>query len=117
MDAATHSLGSQCQDAYVLDSISLDVDARQLADLCRQYHITKLWFFGSVLRPDFRPDSDVDILVEFEIGKEPGLEFVDLREELARLLGRPVDLLTTTSLRNPFRRSEILRTRRLAYAA
>ena len=101
----------------MLDGICVAIDEERIVAFCRQHHIVKLWFFGSVLRDDFRPESDVDVLVEFERGMTPGWEFVDLRDELARLLGRPVDLLTVASLRNPFRRQEILRTRRLAYAA
>lgn len=101
----------------MLDGIGIEVDEERIADFCRRHHIAKLWFFGSVLRDDFRPNSDVDVLIEFEPGKTPGWEFVDLRDELTQLVKRPVDLVTVTALRNPFRRREILRTRRLAYAA
>src|SRR3954469_12766393 len=101
----------------MIASLGIPVDKRKVADFCRRHRIAKLWFFGSVLRPDFRSDSDVDVLIEFEPGEAPGLAFGDLRDELAQMLDRPVDLLTTGALRNPFRRSEILRTRRLAYAA
>ncbi len=100
-----------------LPAVKLPVDWNRVADLCRRYHILKLWFFGSVLRDDFRPDSDVDILVQFEEGKTPGFEFVTLIEELERIVGRPVDLMTEPSLRNPYLKREILRTRQLAYAA
>ena len=65
-----------------------------LAELCSRRHITKLALFGSVLRPDFRPDSDVDVLVEFEPGQTPGLAFFDIEAELSQLLGRRVDLNT-----------------------
>jgi hypothetical protein len=100
-----------------LPDVRIPVDWDRIADLCRRYHILKLWFFGSVLRDDFRPDSDVDVLVLFEEGKTPGFAFFTLTEELEEILGRPVDLLTEPSLRNPFRRHEIFRTRRLVYAA
>jgi predicted nucleotidyltransferase len=99
------------------EGLQISVDWDRIAELCRRYHILKLWFFGSVLREDFRPDSDVDVLVEFEVGKTPGLAFVDLQQELEKLVGRPVDLLTVPSLRNPYLRREIFRTRQLAYAA
>jgi predicted nucleotidyltransferase len=99
------------------DGVRISVDWDRIAELCRRYHILKLWFFGSVLREDFRPDSDVDVLVLFEEGKTPGLEFVTIVQELEEILGRPVDLLTEPSLRNPYRRREILRSRRLVYAA
>ncbi len=82
----------------------------------RKRHIRKLWLFGSVLRQGFGPDSDVDVLVEFDEGKTPGLAFFDLEEELAEIIGRPVDVMTEPSLRNPFLRHEILGTRRLVYA-
>jgi predicted nucleotidyltransferase len=65
-----------------------------LAELCRRRHITKLALFGSILRPDFRPDSDIDVLVEFEPGRTPGLAFIDIQAELSGLLGRRVDLNT-----------------------
>ena len=75
----------------------------QLADFCRRYHIRKLAFFGSVLRDDFRVDSDVDVLVEFEPGAVPGLAFFGLQEELSELLQRRVDLHTPASLSRYFR--------------
>ncbi len=65
-----------------------------LAEFCRRRHISKLALFGSVLRADFRPDSDVDVLVEFEPGQTPGLAFFDIEAELSELLGRRVDLNT-----------------------
>ncbi len=65
-----------------------------LAEFCRHHHIRRLALFGSVLRPDFRPDSDIDVLVEFEPGRTPGLAFFDIEAELSRLLGRRVDLNT-----------------------
>ena len=65
-----------------------------IEELCRRRHIMRLALFGSVLRPDFRPDSDVDVLVEFEPGHTPGLAFFDIQAELTRLLGRTVDLNT-----------------------
>ncbi len=65
-----------------------------LAELCRRYHISKLALFGSVLRLDFRPESDIDVLVEFEPGQTPGLAFFDIEAELSQLLGRRVDLNT-----------------------
>ena len=65
-----------------------------LAEFCRRRHIARLALFGSVLRADFRPDSDVDVLVEFEPGKTPGLAFFDIEAELSHLIGRRVDLNT-----------------------
>ena len=69
----------------------------KIADFCRRHHICKLAVFGSVLREDFRPDSDVDVLVEFEPGHTPGLAFFGMQQELSELLGRQVDLNTHRS--------------------
>ncbi len=74
-----------------------------LATLCHRYHIRRLAFFGSVLRDDFGPESDVDVLVEFEPGHVPGFGFVRLQRELSALLGREVDLHTYRSLSRYFR--------------
>jgi predicted nucleotidyltransferase len=72
----------------------LQVDKERLAEFCRRWHIRRLSFFGSVVRDDFRPDSDVDVLVEFAPGHTPGLAIVDAEEELSQLLGgRRVDLV------------------------
>jgi len=69
------------------------VDDAKLAEFCRKHHIRKLSFFGSAVRDDFGPDSDVDVLVEFAPGHTPGLSIVDVQDELSRLLGgRRVDL-------------------------
>jgi hypothetical protein len=79
-----------------------------LEDFCRRHHIQSLAFFGSVLREDFGPESDIDVLIEFEPGRVPGLEFVRMKEELSQLLGRRVDLNTPRSL-SPYFRGEVLR--------
>lgn len=72
----------------------IQVSRQELAAFCRKHHIQKLSFFGSVLRDDFQPDSDVDVLVEFVPGRTPGLEIVDIEQELSRLLGaRQVDIV------------------------
>ena len=65
-----------------------------IADFCRRHHIRRLALFGSVLRDDFRPDSDVDVLVEFQQGHTPGLDFFSMQDELSELMGRKVDLNT-----------------------
>ncbi len=86
----------------------IDVPADEIAEFCRRHHIRRLAFFGSVLRDDFRPDSDVDVLVEFEEGKTPGLAFFGMQEELSELLGRRVDLNTPGCL-SPYFRDQVLR--------
>lgn len=65
-----------------------------LERFCRRHHIRKLPLFGSVLREDFRADSDIDVLVEFEPGHTPGFGFFEMQEELSTLMGRRVDLNT-----------------------
>jgi len=75
----------------------------RIAEFCRRHHIKKLAIFGSALRPDFRADSDIDVLVEFEPGQVPGLAFFAMQEELSTILGRKVDLNTPQCLSRYFR--------------
>ena len=63
------------------------IDSERIAEFCRRHHIQRLRLFGSVLRDDFRPDSDVDVLVEFEPGHSVGWEIIDIEDELGRLFG------------------------------
>ena len=85
----------------------IEVPAKIIRDFCRRHHIRRLAFFGSVLREDFRADSDVDVLVEFEPGHVPGLAFFAIEDELSRILGRRVDLNTPQFL-SPYIRGEAL---------
>jgi hypothetical protein len=82
-----------------------------LAQFCRRNHIQRMSLFGSILRDDFRPDSDVDVLVEFETGKTPGLAFFSLPQELEPIFGRSVDVTTRAAVEaseNHLRRKSIL---------
>jgi predicted nucleotidyltransferase len=79
------------------------IDRQKIADFCRRHHIRRLAFFGSVLRPDFGPESDIDVLVEFEPDHVPGLAFLSMEEELSQILGRKVDLNTPGFLSHHFR--------------
>ena len=86
--------------------LRIPIDRAKIADFCRQRHIRRLAFFGSVLREDFRPDSDVDVLVEFEPGHVPGLAFFAMEAELSEILGRKVDLNTPQFL-SPYFRNQV----------
>ena len=81
----------------------IEIPRERIADFCRRHHVRRLALFGSVLRDDFTPSSDVDVLVEFEPGKTPGFAFVTVQEELSGLLGRRVDLRTPNELSKYFR--------------
>jgi predicted nucleotidyltransferase len=84
-------------------SLRIRVDNDKVAAFCRRHHIRRLAFFGSVLRDDFRPDSDVDVLVEFEPDHVPGLAFITMEAELSAILGHRVDLNTPGFLSPYFR--------------
>ena len=75
----------------------------RIAEFCRKHHIKKLAIFGSALRSDFRADSDIDVLVEFEPDHVPGLAFFSMADELSEILGRKVDLNTPQCLSRYFR--------------
>ncbi|HEY9074237.1 MAG TPA: nucleotidyltransferase family protein [Desulfobaccales bacterium] len=75
----------------------------RIAEFCRKHHIKKLAIFGSALRSDFRDDSDIDVLVEFEPDHIPGLAFFTIQDELSDILGRKVDLNTAQCLSKYFR--------------
>lgn len=84
--------------------LPIDIPKDKIAELCLRHHIRKLSLFGSVLRDDFRPDSDIDFLVEFEPGKTPGLAIVKMQQELSEMLnGKEVDLRTPQELSRYFR--------------
>jgi predicted nucleotidyltransferase len=77
---------------------------RVIEPFCQKYHIRKLAFFGSVVRDDYGPGSDIDVLVEFESGHIPGLDFFLIEAELSRLLEKKVDLQTPNFLSPEIRR-------------
>lgn len=89
--------------AWLEMSLKIAIDRERLAEFCRRNHVRRLALFGSVLRDDFGPDSDVDILVEFEPGRVPGFALVSLQDELSAMVGRRVDLHTPGSLSRYFR--------------
>ena len=94
----------------------IPIDREKIADFCRRHNVRRLALFGSVIRNDFRPDSDVDVLVEFEPGTRIG--FIGLGQmeiELSEMLNRKVDLRTPKDLSRYFR-DEVLRTAEVQYA-
>lgn len=96
----------------------IHIDRDALADFCRRHHVRKLSLFGSVLRDDFRADSDVDVLVEFERAHVPGfIALHHMEEELSSLLGgRAVDLVTERFLNRRIR-ARVLAGAEIQYAA
>jgi predicted nucleotidyltransferase len=82
---------------------AIEIPRDQIADFCRRHRVRKLALFGSVLRDDFSPASDVDVLVEFEPGTKMGLRFFSLQDELSKILRRTVDLNTEGFLSRYFR--------------
>jgi predicted nucleotidyltransferase len=91
---------------------------KKIAEFCKRWGITEFSLFGSVLREDFRPDSDIDVLVNIDPSAHIGLlELAQMQIELENIFKRPVDLVEKDALRNPYRRSEILKTAQVIYAA
>ena len=98
--------------------LGIEVPMEHIAAFCLKWKVIEFALFGSVLRDDFGPDSDVDVLVELDSDHGLGLfDWVDMIDELKALFGREVDLVSKRGLRNPFRRHEILTTREVIHAA
>ena len=98
-----------------LDRVHLD--EKELVPFCRQHHITRLSFFGSVLRDDFTPQSDIDMLVEFDPEAQPGWEIVDIQKEFSSFFdGRPVDFVNPKYL-NRRLKDRVLASAEVVYAA
>jgi predicted nucleotidyltransferase len=93
-----------------------DLPVEAIAAFCRRHGIRRAAVFGSFLRTDFSPDSDVDILVEFEPERVPGLAFFSMEEELSHILGRKVDLNTLGFL-SPYFRESVLSEAKVIYEA
>lgn len=98
--------------------LPVHIDERRLREICQTWHITQLSLFGSVLREDFSPDSDIDVLLTFDPANHWSLfDLVDLQENLQQILGRKVDLVEQKAIRNPYRRESIMATRKIIYEA
>jgi len=94
---------------------NLIIPKERIADFCRCHHIRRLSVFGSALRDDFTVDSDVDVLVEFQKGFEPGFAFFGMQDELSQLLGRELELHTPNFLSRYFR-DKVLEEAEVQYA-
>jgi predicted nucleotidyltransferase len=90
----------------MLKQSTLTIPQNEIVAFCRRHHIRRLAFFGSVLREDLQPDSDIDVLVEFEPEYIPGLAFFAMQDELSQILGREVDLNTPQFL-SPYFRQQV----------
>ena len=96
----------------------MQIPNEMIAEFCRRWKVSEFGLFGSVLREDFRPDSDIDVLISFAPDARWSLfEWLEMIDELRPIFGRGVHLVSREALRNPFRRHEILRTVRIIHAA
>ena len=96
----------------------INLPKEKITEFCRQWKITEFALFGSVLRDDFRPDSDIDVLVTFTDDCGHSLfDLVQMQEQLKTILAHEVDLVEKAGLRNPFRRHNILNNMEVIYAA
>jgi len=97
---------------------SIELPEEKIADFCQRWKITEFAVFGSVLREDFGPDSDIDVLVTFQSDAPWSMwDLLDMRKELQYLFGQDVDIVEKAGLRNPFRRHNILNNMEVIYAA
>ena len=94
----------------------IEISEQGIATFCRKHHIRRLSLFGSILRDDFGPDSDIDVLVEFQPEARTGFAFFGMQDELSQMLGRKVDLNTPGFLSKYFR-EEIMREEEVQYDA
>jgi hypothetical protein len=98
--------------------LQIVMDRDRIAEFCRRWKVSELSLFGSVLREDFSPESDIDVLVSFEPGDEWNIfDILRMKEELGGIFGREVDLVLREGLVNPFRRHHILKTKRVIHVA
>jgi predicted nucleotidyltransferase len=101
-----------------MSKTKIRIPRKKIAEFCHRWKVAEFSLFGSVLREDFRPDSDVDVLVTFVPNAEINLfDLVQMKLDLEKLFHRPVDVIEKDALENPFRKREILRTAQVVYAA
>jgi predicted nucleotidyltransferase len=98
--------------------LQIPINLSLVREICHRWGVRELSVFGSAIREDFRPDSDLDLLVSFVPGASLSLfDLMAFREQLEAVAGRKVDLVEREALRNPFRRASILAHREILYAA
>ncbi len=101
-----------------MSTVQITLPRKKINDFCRRWNVVEFSLFGSALRADFKPQSDIDVLVTFAPKSQIGLfEIAQMQIELEGVFKRPVDLVEKASLRNPYRRREILQTAKVIYAA
>lgn len=97
----------------------IELNINKIIELCRRFHVRKLWVFGSILTSRFRPESDIDFCVDFDKSKIGLLDyadnFFDFQYALEDLFGHKVDITEDTAVRNPYFRQELNETRKLIY--
>src|SRR5712692_2566376 len=99
-----------------MSRVKIEIPRESIDEFCRRHRIRRLALFGSALRDDFGPDSDVDVLVEFDPAHVPGLAFFTMEKELSEILGRKVDLHTPCFL-SPYFRDQVLTEAEVQYVA
>ncbi len=96
----------------------IHIPKKEIAAFCQRWKVVEFALFGSVLRADYTPESDVDVLLTFAPGAEISLfDMAQMQIELQSIFNRPVDILERDALRNPYRKREILGTAQVIYAA
>lgn len=97
----------------------IELNLHKIIEICKRFHVRKLWVFGSILTPRFNDNSDVDLCVDFEWDKIPLLDSADnffgFQEALESLLGRKIDITDDSAVSNPYFREELNETRQLIY--
>ncbi len=113
------SAGAKLRGKAMKAEIRIDDHMKDISEICRRSGVKKLVLFGSALRSDFSDESDVDVAAVFERDGVKGSfdQYFRFKEDMERLLGRPVDVVCATGVRNPLFRQEIEKTGRLIYAA
>jgi len=98
--------------------LDIETTRSEIANLCKKLKVKRLDIFGSAVGDDFSPDSDVDVLIQFERGGD-GLfdRYFELKESLEEILGRAVDVVVENAITNPYFKSEVERSKRNVYAA